>query len=173
MSIDKVQPLKLEDPGTGGNDTDLFPSGLNPLQDHVECRGVVLADDTTRDDRVVISRDNSGNLTFKDVAKSTALTLSDLIDAWKETNLIYYDVVLAPTVDEVFGTVSGLLKTPTKVIGFPVGESSVTVQSGINYYVSIVKYNSDGWDFRLATLNNEWWPGPDSVTVRIQFLWSE
>lgn len=85
MALDKVQPLKLEDPTTGGDDVDLFPTELDPVEDYIECRGVVLANDTTRDENVIISRNSSSDLTFKDSANTTPLTLTQLFAGLRQT----------------------------------------------------------------------------------------
>ena len=81
----------------------------------------------------------------------------------------YFDVILDPPSSEVFGTVSGLMIN--KVVGFAISEQNVIVQSGLSYEVQIVKYNSDGFDYRLAVGLDEWWSGPDPITIRVQYLW--
>ena len=66
MPLDRVQPLKLEDPETGGTETDEFPTEVDYNEDYIDCRGITAQNDTSNDDAVVISRDASNNLTFKD-----------------------------------------------------------------------------------------------------------
>jgi hypothetical protein len=78
VAIDRVHPLKLEDPTTGGSQTDSFPTELNPLEDHIECAGLVLDDALNRDEAVRISRDGD-DMTFMDVNNPTPSTLSDLL----------------------------------------------------------------------------------------------
>lgn len=78
MAIDRVQPLKIESPGSGGVETDRYPEAVNTNEDFLDCRGVSIQDDDSSDELVVFSRDNSGNMTFKDVANTTK-TLTDLV----------------------------------------------------------------------------------------------
>lgn len=78
MAIDRVHPLKLEDPATGGDQIDQFPTELNPLEDHIECAGLVLDDALNRDEAVRVYRDGD-NMTFMDVNNPTPSTLSDLL----------------------------------------------------------------------------------------------
>lgn len=78
MAIDRVQPLKLEDPTTGGDQIDQFPTELNPTEDHIECAGIVLDDALNRDEAVRVYRDGN-NMMFMDVVNSTPVTLSDLL----------------------------------------------------------------------------------------------
>lgn len=76
MAIDKVQPLKLEDPSSG-TQLDAFPTSLSPQQDHIECAGIVLDEATARDEAVRIYR-NSGKMIFID-AENSPHTLTDLL----------------------------------------------------------------------------------------------
>lgn len=64
--VDRVQPLKLEDPGTGGTETDQFTTALNPQADYVDARGVTLQNATSADDAVRSERDASDNMVFRD-----------------------------------------------------------------------------------------------------------
>jgi hypothetical protein len=76
--VDRVQPLKLEDTSTGGDETDQFPTALDPSEDHVECAGVVFDDATHRDEDVRVWRVGN-DLTFLDVSNPTTHTLTDLL----------------------------------------------------------------------------------------------
>jgi len=78
MALDKVKPLKLESPDTGGTENDQFPTSLDPSEDYVECRGIVLDDETHADESTVISRDDV-DMTFKDGNNTTPVTLTALI----------------------------------------------------------------------------------------------
>jgi hypothetical protein len=80
VAIDKVQPLKIEDTTTGGDEVDQFPTGLNPQEDHVELAGVVFDDATHRDENVRVWRDGN-DLKFQDVSNSTPHTLTDLLSS--------------------------------------------------------------------------------------------
>lgn len=78
MAIDKVRPLKLEDPASGGTETDDFPTSLDPSEDHVQCAGVVLEDATHSDETTRIWRDGV-DMRFSDGSNPTSLTLTQLI----------------------------------------------------------------------------------------------
>lgn len=75
--VDRVQPLKFENPGTGGTQTDEFPTGLNNNQDYVDARGLTVQDDSSADDLVRVSRDGD-DMTFLD-KNNTVKTLTDLV----------------------------------------------------------------------------------------------
>lgn len=75
--VDRIRPLKFEDPSTGGTETDQFPTGTNPNEDFVDSRGTTYQDDSSDDDLVRISRDGN-DLTFLDI-NNTVKTLSDLV----------------------------------------------------------------------------------------------
>ena len=78
MALDKVQPLKLEDPGTGGSETDQFPTELDPKEDFVECAGAVLDDATHQDESTVIWRADL-DMKFKDGNNPSGATLTELL----------------------------------------------------------------------------------------------
>lgn len=75
--VDRIKPLKIESPDSGGTETDDFPTSVDKNEDFLDCRGVTIQDDSSDDDLVRISR--SGNdLTFLD--KNTAeKTLTELV----------------------------------------------------------------------------------------------
>lgn len=66
MAVDRVKPLKLESPDSGGVETDEFPTSTDINEDFLDCRGVAIQNDTSDDDTVLLSRDASGNMTFQD-----------------------------------------------------------------------------------------------------------
>src|SRR3972149_9602451 len=78
--MDKVKPLKLESSDTGGTEGDEFPSSLDPAEDHVECRGVVLDDATHQDESTVLTREGDDML-FRDGNNPDYVTLTELLDA--------------------------------------------------------------------------------------------
>ena len=82
------------------------------------------------------------------------------------------DVVLPAKYDEVTGVVTGLLSTPLKVIGQAIFEESVTVQSGLQYDFLPYQLNANGFNWKLRVLGNEYWPGPGSVTIKVNYIWS-
>ena len=60
MARDKVHPLKMESPGSGGTQLDDFPTSLNPQEDYVDARGVLLQSGTgSNDEAVGVERVNS------------------------------------------------------------------------------------------------------------------
>lgn len=79
MALDRVRVLKIEKPSTGGTQTDVYPTDINPNEDAVDARGMALQNDSSTDETVLISRDASDNMTFADGQVSGTKTLSDLI----------------------------------------------------------------------------------------------
>jgi hypothetical protein len=77
VAIDRVQPLKLEDPSTGGDQTDQFPTELDPSEDYVECAGLVIDDATHRDESTTIYRDGN-DMRFTDTNNPDGPTLTEL-----------------------------------------------------------------------------------------------
>lgn len=80
MAFDRVRSLKIEKPSTGGTQTDIYPSTVNTNEDALDVRGLVIQNDTSDDENVIISRDASDNMTFKDGVVSGEQTLSDLLE---------------------------------------------------------------------------------------------
>lgn len=80
MTIDRVQPLKLEDPATGGTDTDLFPETAKRNEDYLDTRGVAIQDDTSNDETTVLSR-SGDDMTFKDGNHPSPVTLTNLLES--------------------------------------------------------------------------------------------
>jgi hypothetical protein len=78
MAYDKVKPLKLESPDTGGTQEDMFPTSLDPQEDYIEVRGLVLDDASNKDETTVVDR-NGDNMQFKDVNNPTPVTLTTLV----------------------------------------------------------------------------------------------
>ena len=77
MARDKVHPLKMESPGSGGTQLDDFPSALNPNEDHVNARGIMLQNDSSADEAVGLERINS-QLWLRDSAEG-AHSLTELL----------------------------------------------------------------------------------------------
>jgi hypothetical protein len=86
VAIDKVLPLKLEDPASGGTETDEFPTSLDPSEDHVQCAGIVLGDATHSDESTRVWRDGD-DLKFKDANNPVDVTLSDLLTETRHQDL--------------------------------------------------------------------------------------
>jgi ribonuclease BN (tRNA processing enzyme) len=81
---ERVQVIKQESTALGGDDTDDGPElnyPINPFEDVIEAAAYELQepDGTVRDNTVMISR-ASGEMTFKDQAVATPVTLSDLLE---------------------------------------------------------------------------------------------
>jgi len=79
MALDRVRSLKIEKPSTGGTQTDIYPSTVNPSEDALDVRGIVIQNDTSNDEDVVISRDASDNMTFADGVVAGTKTLTELL----------------------------------------------------------------------------------------------
>jgi hypothetical protein len=90
VALDRVQPLKLEDTATGGDEVDAYPTAIDKNEDFIDCRGLVLQKATGDDENVTIDRDTADNLRFKDAVTGTK-TLADLAAA---AGLSMYDFLL-------------------------------------------------------------------------------
>ena len=77
--VDRVRPLKVEAPATGGTETDDFYTDLDPSEDYVDARGVTFQSSTSNDDSVRVARDASDNMVFRDVANPADSTLTTLL----------------------------------------------------------------------------------------------
>lgn len=85
--MDRVQALKIEDSGSGGTETDSFPTTLDPSEDYLECRGLCLQSTTSDDETVFIDRDASDNINFQDGVFTGGVSLSDVYDGhWERTS---------------------------------------------------------------------------------------
>jgi hypothetical protein len=119
MPIDKVTPVKQE---SGGDDVDYLNTPLQPNEDAVNCRGVYIQYDTGDDTSVLISRDASGNLTFKDAAYPGGKTLTDTLAAGSGVTESQHEVLLQLIhfIDEgpAEGFTTGATKTVTGTV-FP------------------------------------------------------
>lgn len=83
-----------------------------------------------------------------------------------------FTATLTPGNDEVRGTVTGLLSMPSNVIVNVVMETGVLIQSGIKYSIRVDKLNSDGFDWTVVCIDDDYWPGPSNVTLKVSYLWS-
>lgn len=66
MALDRIRPLKIESPDSGGTQEDAFPTDADHNEDYIDMRGIVFQDDSSDDELVGCSRDTSGNLIFWD-----------------------------------------------------------------------------------------------------------
>ena len=72
--MDRVRPLKIEKISGGGSQDNLYPHDLDPNEDGIEARGLVLQNDSSNDAVVVVGRDSSNRMTFKDSENLATLT---------------------------------------------------------------------------------------------------
>ena len=96
MAFDRVRVLKIEKPSTGGTQTDVYPTDININEDAVDARGVVLQNDSSNDETVIISRDAAGNMTFDDAANSIK-TLTELSAAGSDDDQVKDNVPVGQT----------------------------------------------------------------------------
>jgi len=78
---DRVQAIKWESPSHGGTQTDITPTEIDPNEDGLDSRAVFFQDDESADSDVYVSRDDSGNLIFKDKVVDAIKTLNDLLES--------------------------------------------------------------------------------------------
>jgi hypothetical protein len=82
MAKDRVQPLKLEDPGTGGVETDFGPTSTDPSEDYLDAHGMTIQNTTSDDDEVWIGRsDVTDDMLFADKVAGGPYTLTELLAA--------------------------------------------------------------------------------------------
>lgn len=64
--MDKVRPLKIENPATGGTETNPFPTEIDPLEDYVSSKGLSFEDSSTTfiDSNSGLVRVGSGSAVF-------------------------------------------------------------------------------------------------------------
>jgi len=81
VAFDRVQPLKLEDPSTGGVETDWGPTSVDPHEDYVDAHGLTIQSETSNDDDVYIGRDTTTNdMIFEDKVAGGPWTLTQLLE---------------------------------------------------------------------------------------------
>jgi hypothetical protein len=76
---DLVKPLKIENPASGGTETDPFPVEANPSEDYLSAKGLAFENLDTR----IMDLDGSGNIQFKDATETSYMQL------WKLRRAIY------------------------------------------------------------------------------------
>lgn len=72
--VDKVKPLKIENPALGGTDTDMFPREADPAQDYIATKGIALENSDAR----TIDLSGAGQIQFKDAIETTPITVRQL-----------------------------------------------------------------------------------------------
>ena len=89
MTIEnRVQPLKLEDPDTGGGSMDMFPTALNKNEDYIDCHGIVFQDTISNDETTIIGREGN-DMIFIDGNNQIKSTLTDLLSGTVSNNKCY------------------------------------------------------------------------------------
>jgi len=83
MAIDRVLPLKLENPADGGTELDIFPTEVNPTNDYIGAKGFVIENN----ENIRIDADASGNMIFRDVVTGTTYTLAQLAVPVSDPNI--------------------------------------------------------------------------------------
>jgi hypothetical protein len=73
MTIDRVHPLKFET-SADGTQTDIFPTETNPTEDYIAAKGISFENTETK----TIDTDVSGNIRFKDLIETSAITVRQL-----------------------------------------------------------------------------------------------
>ena len=68
--VDRVRPLVLEQPATGGSQLDMTPTEVDPTQDGVDARAFFAQNGTSADSTAYMSR-SGGNLTLTDASAGT------------------------------------------------------------------------------------------------------
>ena len=81
MAKDRVQPLKLEDPETGGVETDFGPTSTDPSEDYIDAHGLTIQSTTSDDEDVWIGRDDAtDDMVFTDKVAGGPYTLTQLLE---------------------------------------------------------------------------------------------
>ena len=101
---DRVQAVKWESTSEGGTQNDEVPSEINPNEDGLDARSLFLQDDSSADSDVEITRDASGNLTFRDKVVTSPVSLETLADAGGGSSIIESKGIMT--------TSGGLVYTP-------------------------------------------------------------
>ena len=84
------------------------------------------------------------------------------------------DATFAQGESEEFGTVTGLPATPARIVGFHAFEPGRGIaQDGYTYAFTVYQLNSNGFLWRLSLNADTFWPGPGTLLVRVNYLWSE
>lgn len=77
---DRIQPLKIESPDSGGDEVDMFPTALDKNEDYIDCRGTTYQNSISNDGYVYIDRDEGDNLVFSD-GYVDPITLTQILES--------------------------------------------------------------------------------------------
>lgn len=72
---DKVKPLKIENPATGGTDTDMTPREMSPSADYAAVKGIAFENN----DNSLLDLNGSGELQAKDSYFTTSTAIVDIL----------------------------------------------------------------------------------------------
>jgi hypothetical protein len=71
---DKVKPLKIENPSSGGTQTDFLPTESDPTQDYLAAKGIAFENS----DAKLFDLSASGEIQYKDAVQTTYKKLNDI-----------------------------------------------------------------------------------------------
>jgi|GEM_PF-3482140 len=133
MAVDRIRPMKLESPATGGTQDDAFPTEADPNEDYPDVRGVTFQNDSSNDEDVIVSRDASDNLTFIDKVIEDEVSLERLKRAYSQSTG-------EPTgfPDRTLSTISFVDASRTFTIE-PVSSDFIYFLSGVMYEITSAK----------------------------------
>jgi hypothetical protein len=159
MARDRIQPLKIEDPGSGGTETDDFPTSADRNEDYVDTRGIVVQSNISDDEVVVIERDVSDDLTFTDPNAGT-YTLSDLAggggmteETHRKLDQLVHDLAESCYEEYTYtdGKVTNCTVWETSGKLKKIREEQYTYDTGKISTVVTVQYNTSGNEFERLT----------------------
>lgn len=75
MAVDKVKSLKIENPATGGTNTDPYPTEVNPSQDYLATKGIAFEN---LDTVLVDKTSGTGEIQFTDLVETSPKTVRQL-----------------------------------------------------------------------------------------------
>lgn len=150
---DIVKPLKLENPASGGSQTNLFPTETNPNEDYIGCLGVSFKGSLS----TLIYSDNNNELNFKDpVSGDHALKTLKGLD-------FYYSENTNPFLDHNNST----FRVVARFIFL--GTNRLATPSGVRVILSGSSANNQG-EFRLFDLTNNQTIATQLATVGTNLL---
>lgn len=90
--VDKVRPLKIENPANGGDELDFMPTEMRPDEDFAAVKGIAFENS----DNTTIEGD-SGVMKFKDVEVTTPLSLKQITERpFSFTNIVSSSLLTVP-----------------------------------------------------------------------------
>ena len=84
---DKIKPLKIENPASGGTQTDFLPTESNPAQDYISAKGFAFEDNDNR----LFDLSAGGEIQYKDAVQGTYKTLNSITAGSADFDLILTD----------------------------------------------------------------------------------